>query len=40
MIALLGVLFVDLVGNKGVPWPIAFAIVMVLGLLSGWSTAC
>ena len=30
MIALLGVLFVDLVGAKGVPWPIAFAIVMVL----------
>jgi ribose transport system permease protein len=35
MIALLGVLFVDLVGNKGVPWPIAFAIVMVLGLSLG-----
>ncbi len=35
MIALLGVLFVDLVGNKGVPWPIAFAIVMVLGLVLG-----
>ncbi|WP_417308405.1 ABC transporter permease [Devosia sp.] len=35
MIALLGTLFVDLVGNKGVPWPIAFAIVLVLGLLLG-----
>lgn len=35
MIALLGVLFVDLVGNKGVPWPIAMAIVMVLGLTLG-----
>jgi ribose transport system permease protein len=35
MIALLGVLFVDLVGAKGVPWPIAFAIVMVLGLALG-----
>jgi ribose transport system permease protein len=35
MIALLGVLFVDLVGNKGVPWPIAFAIVMVIGLVLG-----
>ena len=35
MIALLGTLFVDLVGSKGVPWPIAFAIVLVLGLLLG-----
>jgi len=35
MIALLGVLFVDLVGAKGVPWPIAMAIVMVLGLALG-----
>ncbi len=35
MIALLGTLFVDLVGNKGVPWPIAFAIVIVLGLALG-----
>lgn len=35
MIALLGVLFVDMVGNKGIPWPIAFAIVMVLGLALG-----
>ncbi len=35
MIALLGTLFVDLVGNKGVPWPIAFIIVLVLGLILG-----
>lgn len=35
MIALLGTLFVDLVGSKGVPWPIAMAIVMVLGLALG-----
>ena len=35
MIALLGVLFVDLVGNKGVPWPIAALIVMFLGLMLG-----
>jgi len=35
MIALLGVLFVDLVGSKGVPWPIAMAIVIALGLLLG-----
>ncbi|PWW01953.1 monosaccharide ABC transporter membrane protein (CUT2 family) [Hoeflea marina] len=35
MIALLGVLFVDIVGNRGVPWPIAFVIVIILGLLLG-----
>ena len=35
MIALLGVLFVDMVGRLGVPWPIAAAIVMALGLLLG-----
>ncbi len=35
MIALLGVLFVDMVGRLGVPWPIAAAIVMVLGLALG-----
>jgi ribose transport system permease protein len=35
MIALLGVLFVDMVGRLGVPWPIAGAIVIVLGLLLG-----
>jgi len=35
IIALLGVLFVDLVGAKGIPWPMAAAIVMVLGLLIG-----
>jgi len=35
MIALLGVLFVDMVGNKGVPWPIAMAVVIVLGLALG-----
>lgn len=35
MIALLGTLFVDLVGNKGLPWPIAFIIVMVIGLMLG-----
>lgn len=35
MIALLGVLFVDLVGAKGVPWPIAAAIVIILGLALG-----
>ncbi len=35
MIALLGVLFVDMVGRLGVPWPAAVAIVLVLGLLLG-----
>ena len=35
IIALLGVLFVDLVGAKGIPWPMAAAIIMVLGLLIG-----
>jgi ribose transport system permease protein len=39
MIALLGVLFVDLVGNKGVPWPIALVIVMILGILLGFAHA-
>src|SRR5690349_8448188 len=35
MIALLGVLFVDMVGRLGIPWPVAGAIVMVLGLVLG-----
>lgn len=35
MIALLGVLFVDMVGRMGVPWPIAAAIVMALGIAIG-----
>ncbi|WP_246780384.1 ABC transporter permease [Rhizobium sp. AQ_MP] len=39
-IALLGVIFIDLIASHGVPWPIALAIVMVLsaviGLLHGW----
>jgi ribose transport system permease protein len=39
MIALLGVLFVDLVGNKGVPWPIALVIVIILGILLGLAHA-
>lgn len=39
MIALLGVLFVDLVGNKGVPWPIALLIVLLLGILLGLAHA-
>lgn len=39
MIALLGVLFVDLVGNKGVPWPVAMVIVLILGILLGLAHA-
>lgn len=35
MIALLGVLFVDLIANKGVPWPAAVALIVLLGLLLG-----
>ena len=40
VIALLGVIFIDLIASQGVPWPLAFAIVLVLavviGLLHGW----
>lgn len=39
MIALLGVLFVDMVGRLGVPWPIAGGIVLLLGLLLGLAHA-
>ncbi|WP_336080960.1 ABC transporter permease [Thalassospira sp. CH_XMU1448-2] len=35
VIALLGVLFVDMVGKFGVPWPIAVAIMVGLGVLIG-----
>jgi ribose transport system permease protein len=40
VIALLGVIFVDLIASFGVPWPMALAVVLVLsvfiGLLHGW----
>ena len=40
VIALIGVIFVDLIASYGVPWPIALVIVMflsiVIGLLHGW----
>jgi len=40
VIALIGVIFVDLIASFGVPWPVALAIVIVLsvliGLLHGW----
>ncbi len=35
LIALLGVLFVDMIVNLGVPWPIALVIVIVLGAVLG-----
>lgn len=40
VIALLGVIFIDLIVNQGVPWPFAFLIVLaigaVLGSIHGW----
>lgn len=35
MIALLGVIFVDLIANKGVLWPFAAMLVLVIGLAMG-----
>ena len=35
MIALLGVIFVDLIASRGVPWPIAALIILLLGVLMG-----
>ena len=35
MIALAGVLFVDLIANQNVPWPIAVALMLVLGVVAG-----
>jgi ribose transport system permease protein len=35
MVALLGVIFIDLIAHRGVPWPIAVAVIMVLSLLFG-----
>jgi ribose transport system permease protein len=35
MIALLGVLFIDLIANKGVWWPLAALIILVIGLIMG-----
>jgi ribose transport system permease protein len=35
MIALLGVIFIDLIANRGVPWQFAAVIVLVLGFLMG-----
>jgi ribose transport system permease protein len=35
VIALLGVVFVDLIANQGVPWPVALPIVIGLGIVMG-----
>lgn len=35
VIALLGVVFIDLIANKGVPWPLAAVIVLFLGIAIG-----
>lgn len=35
MIALLGVIFIDLIANVGVPWPLAALVVVGLGFLMG-----
>lgn len=35
MIALLGVIFVDLIANRAVPWPLALLLVLALGLVLG-----
>jgi ribose transport system permease protein len=35
VIALLGVLFIDLIANKGVPWPLALLIIIILGIVIG-----
>jgi ribose transport system permease protein len=35
IIAILGVIFIDLISNRGVPWPLAALIVLVLGAIMG-----
>ena len=35
VIALLGVLFVDMIANTGLPWPLAFLIILAGGMLIG-----
>ncbi len=36
LIALLGVIFVDMVVNLGVPWPVALMITLCIGIVFGW----
>src|SRR5689334_16224784 len=35
MVALLGVIFIDLIAHRGVPWPFAVPIVLLLALVLG-----
>jgi ribose transport system permease protein len=35
MIALLGVIFIDLIAHRGVPWPLAVGIVLILAFVMG-----
>ncbi len=35
MIALVGVLFVDFIATRGVPWPVALVLMLILGVLVG-----
>ena len=35
MIALLGVIFIDLIAHRGVPWPLAIGIVLILAFVMG-----
>jgi ribose transport system permease protein len=35
IIALTGVIFVDLIANKGVPWPLAAMLVLIIGVVMG-----
>jgi ribose transport system permease protein len=35
MIALLGVLFIDLIANRGVPWPLAALLILAIGFVMG-----
>ena len=43
LVALFGVIFVDLIANRGVPWPVALPLIIVLGgiigLAHGWLIA-
>src|ERR671922_2993337 len=36
IIALLGVIFIDLIANVGVPWSLALLIVIIGGTIMGW----
>ncbi|NQW00404.1 MAG: ABC transporter permease [Rhodospirillales bacterium] len=36
IIALLGVIFVDLIASHGVAWPVAIVVVLLIGIVIGW----